>query len=64
MEVPPQGRDKKFGDQACAQKWRRANRAATLGELVERLGPFVCDDGLEVYRELVGHLAGRVNESA
>lgn len=50
-----------FCDDAHRAKYKRAAKAAKLADIVERLEPFVSEDGEPVYRELVGHLAGAVN---
>ena len=61
---PPSAPGKLYCDAACRAKWKRAEKSATIADLVEKLGPFVTDAGLGVYAELVGHLQGRVNADA
>ncbi len=59
-----QGTRRLFCDDTCRQRYKRAERAATLGELVEALGPHVDTGGIEIYKELVDHLAGKINADA
>jgi hypothetical protein len=60
--TPGKRDDRRYCGPAHAAAYKRAKKAETLADLVERLGPFVMDDGLWIYKELVDHLAGRVQE--
>lgn len=57
--VPPK---RKFHTEACRQKYKRAEEAASWADLVQRLGPYVKVAGTSIYQEMVDRLARRVNE--
>ena len=56
------GQERLYCDASHRQKFKRAQRAFVIADVVERLGPHVNDSGIEIYKELVDHLAGRVSE--
>lgn len=53
----------RFCSDAHRQRYRRANNAAATADIVQRLEPYVAEAGVFIFRELVDHLAGKVNES-
>lgn len=53
---------KLYCDASCKFRYKRAQRAAAQGDLLEALGPFVMDDGIEIYRQLVNQLAGTIRK--
>lgn len=63
LEPTPGNRaERLYCSDAHRAAYKRAQRACTLAELVEKLGPHVDIGGIGIYNELVDHLAGRVNE--
>lgn len=54
---------RKFCSDAHAAKFRRAQKAEGTADIVQRLEPYVSEEGRFVFRELVDHLSTRVNES-
>ena len=62
LEDPRPGVTKLFCSDAHRARYKRAERSATIADVVERLGPHVTDEGIFIYKELVDHLAGKVNE--
>lgn len=54
----------RFCNDAHRQRYRRAQNDATTADIVQRLEPYVAEAGVFIFRELVDHLAGKVNEPA
>ena len=53
-------RAKVWCSNAHRERFKRAERAATIADLIEQLGPHVDEAGIFVYKELVDHLTARL----
>jgi hypothetical protein len=54
--------EKLYCNDAHRARYKRAQKAANLADIVTELGPFVTDDGIFIYKRLVDSLAGRLND--
>jgi hypothetical protein len=60
--TPGRRAERLFCSDAHRARYKRTQRAVVIADVVERLGPHIADSGIDIYKELVDHLAGRVNE--